>query len=92
MTQEQPRFAKWMGSLWLYTLLRFALFLALWGILLLVGLGGLLAALIALVLSVPIALFALSRPRAAVARQMEARVAARQHNRAELDDRLQHDE
>ncbi len=86
---EEPRFARWMGSLWLYTLLRFAMFLALWGLLLLVGLGGYLAALIALVLSVPLSLVLLSRPRAAVTAQLEARMAARQRDREDLDSRLQ---
>ncbi|MCW2494770.1 MAG: hypothetical protein JWQ77_694, partial [Jatrophihabitans sp.] len=31
--QRLPTFAKWMGSMWLYSLLRFGLFFALWGLL-----------------------------------------------------------
>ena len=59
---QGPSFVNWMGSLWGYTILRFGLFFALWGLLLLVGLGGLLAAAIALVLSVPLVARAAVRP------------------------------
>jgi O-antigen ligase len=78
-----------MGSMWLYTLLRFALFFALWGLLLLIGLRGLLAPLIALVLSVPLSLVLLARPRAAFTRQLEMRVAARRAERERLDSDLE---
>jgi hypothetical protein len=87
-TRAGPSFVNWMGSLWGYTILRFALFFALWGILVLVGIGGLLAALIALVLSIPIALVLLSGPRNRVAHQIEQRVDAHRVSRAELDSRL----
>ena len=60
-------FANWMGSLWGYTILRFGMFFALWGLLVLVGLTGLFAALVALVLSVPLSLVLLAGPRARVA-------------------------
>lgn len=89
---EQPNFGKWLGSMWLYTALRFGLFFALWGLLVLVGLGGLPAALLALVLSVPLSLVLLAKPRAAFTRQLEARVAARQVERENLDARLQQEE
>jgi O-antigen ligase len=78
-----------MGSMWLYTLLRFALFFALWGLLLLIGLRGLLAPLIALVLSVPLSLVLLARPRAAFTRQLEMRVEARRAERERLDSDLE---
>ena len=68
MSQPSPirtTFAGWMGSMWLYTVLRFALFFALWGIVVL-----------------------LARPRAAFARQLEARVDARRQARVELDSQL----
>ncbi len=81
-----------MGSLWLYTLLRFGLFFALWGLLVLVGVTGYYAALIALVLSVPLSLLLLAKPRAAFTRQLEARVVARQVERESLDTRLQKDD
>lgn len=81
-------FANWMGSLWLYTLLRFALFFALWGLLFLAGLRGLFAALIALVLSIPLSLALLARPRARVAANLEARLARQREARADLDARL----
>jgi hypothetical protein len=96
MAEEQdrtgPSFGKWMGSLWLYTLLRFGMFFALWGLLVLVGVTGYYAALIALVLSVPLSLVLLAKPRAAFTRQLEARVVARQAQRENLDTRLQQDD
>jgi Protein of unknown function (DUF4229) len=81
-------FAGWMGSMWAYTILRFALFFALWGIVVLLGVHGLFAALLALVLSVPLSFVLLARPRAAFARQLEARVDARRAARVELDAKL----
>jgi hypothetical protein len=78
--------------MWLYTLLRFALFFALWGIVLLLGVHGLFAAFLALVLSVPLSFVLLARPRAAFARQLEARVDARRVSRADLDERLESSE
>jgi hypothetical protein len=83
-----PSFTAWMGSLWGYTLLRFGMFFALWGILVLVGLGGLFAAFVALVLSVPLSLVLLSGPRNRVAQQMERRVDAARAARRDLDVRL----
>ena len=90
MTMERRKvtFGSWMGSMWLYTILRFGLFFALWGILVLVGLHGLLAPLVALVLSVPLSLVLLARPRAAFTRQLEARLDARRAEREDLDLRL----
>ncbi len=93
--QEQPQFGKWMGSMWLYTVLRFGLFFALWGILLLVGLESLFAALVALVLSVPLSVVLLAKPRHAFTAQLEARVNAQRARRADLDQQLDpegHDE
>lgn len=86
--RQSPSFVNWMGSLWGYTILRFGLFFALWGILLLVGLGGLLAAAIALVLSIPLSFVLLSGPRNRVAHNVEARIDAHRAARAELDTRL----
>jgi O-antigen ligase len=85
---QQPRFSTWMGSMWLYTSLRFALFFALWGILYLIGLKALLAAAIGLVLSVPLSFILLARPRARMAAQIEARMAAHRQARSALDNRL----
>jgi O-antigen ligase len=81
-----------MSALWLYTILRFGLFFALWGVLLLIGLGGFLAAALALVLSVPLSFVLLARPRAALARSVEARVESRRARRSDLDARLQGDD
>jgi Protein of unknown function (DUF4229) len=80
-----------MGSMWLYTTLRFGLFFALWGLLFLFGLHGFLAPVLALVLSVPLSLVLLARPRAAFTRQLEARVEARRIQRHELDSQLESD-
>jgi hypothetical protein len=80
-----------MGSMWLYTVLRFGMFFALWGLLVLVGLHGLFAAFLALVLSVPLSLVLLAKPRARFTKQLEARVNARKHDRAELDAQLDPD-
>lgn len=77
-----------MGTLWGYTILRFGMFFALWGILVLVGLGGLVAPLLALVLSIPLSLVLLAGPRNRVARQIEARVNASRAARRQLDVRL----
>ena len=88
--QSNPHstFARWMGTMWAYTILRFALFFALWGIVVLLGLHGLFAALVALLLSVPLSFVLLARPRAAFARQLEERVDARRRARVELDSKL----
>ncbi|HEU5267360.1 MAG TPA: DUF4229 domain-containing protein [Jatrophihabitans sp.] len=87
----QPGFGRWMGSMWLYTLLRFGMFFALWGLLVLVGLTGLFAALIALVLSVPLSLVLLRKPRDAFTAQLQARLDARHAARADLDAQLDPD-
>jgi hypothetical protein len=88
----QPSFAGWMGSMWLYTVLRFGMFFALWGILFLLGVHGFLAPLLALVLSVPLSFVLLAKPRAMFTRQLELRVERRKADRAALDARLEADE
>jgi hypothetical protein len=85
---ERPSFAGWMGSLWLYTLLRFVMFAVLWGLLYLLGLGPLTAALFGLILSVPLSYVLLARPRARLAHNIELRVQARQQYREDLDAQL----
>lgn len=87
-TPEQPSFAGWMGSLWLYTLLRFGMFAVLWGLLYVLGLAPLTAALIGLVLSIPLGYVLLARPRARLAHNIELRVQARQQYRESLDAQL----
>ncbi|HEY2297249.1 MAG TPA: DUF4229 domain-containing protein [Jatrophihabitans sp.] len=86
--RQAPSFANWMGSLWGYTILRFGMFFALWGLLVLVGLTGLFAALVALALSVPLSLVLLAGPRARVAQNVEQRVEASRAARRDLDQRL----
>jgi O-antigen ligase len=85
---EQPSFGRTMGAMWLYTILRFALFFALFGLLWLVGVTGFLAAIIALLLSLPLSYVLLARPRAAFAAVLEQRINARRERAAELDARL----
>lgn len=97
MTEQQPsepKFGNWMGSLWVFTALRYGLFLVLWAILYLLGLKGLhgfLAPLVALVLSVPLAFVLLAKPRARVARQIELRVEARRAHKDSLATELDPD-
>jgi O-antigen ligase len=91
MTQ-QPTFKRSMGAMWLYTVLRFGLFFALFGLLWLVGVKGFLGAVIALVLSVPLSFVLLARPRQAFARVLEQRVEARRQRQADLDAKLQGDD
>jgi O-antigen ligase len=88
----KPSFGNWLGSIWLYTGLRLALFLALWGILVLLGLSGLIAALLALLLSVPLAFVLLARPRQRVAQALEQRLAAQRARRDRLADELDPDD
>jgi O-antigen ligase len=85
---KQPTFAGWLGSMWLYTILRFGLFLALWGLIVLAGLHGLAGGLLAVVLSVPLSYVLLSVPRARFAARLEQRVNAHREARAELDEKL----
>ena len=93
MTHEhpEPTFGRWMGSMWLYTTLRFGLFFVLWGVMFLVGLRGFLAPLVALVLSVPLSYVLLARPRAAFTQQLELRLQARRQDREDLAHRLDPD-
>ena len=87
MTQP-PTFGRSMGAMWLYTLLRFGLFFALFGLLWLVGVKGFLGAIIALVLSVPLSFVLLAKPRAAFAAVLEQRMNARRARQTELDAKL----
>src|SRR4051812_20959220 len=94
VTEQQPvrsTFAGWMGSMWLYTTLRFGLFFALWGLLFLFGLHGFGAPISPLARSLPLSLVLLPKPRAAFTRQLEARVENRRIERQELDSRLESD-
>lgn len=88
----KPTFANWLGSMWLYTLLRIALFLVLWGIVVAAGLPGLLGAIVAAVLSMPLSYVLLARPRARLAANIEARINARREDRAALDAALRGDD
>jgi len=87
-SDRRSTFAGWMGSMWMYTLLRFGMFFALWGIVVLLGVHGLFAAFVALVLSVPLSFVLLARPRRAFVQQLEARVDSRRAARADLDAEL----
>ena len=89
--KQPPGFVNWMGSLWGYTLLRFALFFALWGLLVLFKVDTLFAALVAAVLSIPLGLVLLAGPRRRVAEQVERRMEAAREARRDLDSRLDPD-
>ncbi|MDQ1742716.1 MAG: hypothetical protein QOE23_1055 [Pseudonocardiales bacterium] len=85
---RRPSPGQTLGAMWLYTVLRFGLFLALWGLLWLARVPGLLAATIALVLSIPLSYILLRKQRARLAANLEARVTARQAHRHDLDSQL----
>jgi hypothetical protein len=85
---SSPSFSTWMGSMWLYTVLRFGLFLLLWGLLYVAGLSGLIGGFIAVVLSVPLSYVLLARPRARLAATVEQRITAQRAERARLDEKL----
>lgn len=86
--RKAPTFADWMGSMWLYTILRIGLFLALWGLLVLIGLHGIFALLVAAALSIPLSLVLLAIPRRRLAVKIEQRVDARREQRSTLDSQL----
>lgn len=88
----RPSAGQTLGAMWLYTLLRFAMFFLLWGLLWLARVPGLLAAVIALALSVPLSYVLLRKQRERVAANLEQRVTARQAQRHELDAKLSGDE
>jgi hypothetical protein len=81
-----------LGAMWLYSGLRFGLFFALWGLLYLFGVPALLGALIAVVLSVPLSIVLLAKPRAAMAANLEERMNHRREENEDLDARLNSDE
>ncbi len=89
MTVERPPTpGQTLRAMWLYTVLRFAMFFLLWGLLWVARVPGLLAALIALVLSVPLSYVLLRRQRAKLASNLEQRVNARQSRSSDLDAKL----
>jgi Protein of unknown function (DUF4229) len=87
-----PSFGRWMGALWLYTVLRVAVFGVLFGVLWLAGVPGFLGAVIAVVLSLPLSYVLLARPRAALSDTIEQRLAARHQRQMDLDARLRGDD
>lgn len=87
MTQP-PTFRRSFGAMWLYTVLRFGLFFALFGLLWLVGVKGFLGAIIALVLSVPLSFVLLAKPRHRFAAVLEQRIEARKQRQHDLDAKL----
>ena len=91
-TPSEPSFGRSMGTLWMYTGLRFLVFGVLFGLLWLVGVPAFLAAVLALGLSVPLSYVLLARPRAALAETVEARLVARRAHSDELSSRLKGDD
>jgi hypothetical protein len=85
---KPPTAAQSLGAMWLYTLLRFGVFFVLFGLLWLFGLGGFVAALIALVLSIPLSYVLLVGPRQRLAANLEQRINARRSKEADLDQKL----
>jgi hypothetical protein len=92
VTAEPEKQASWLRgyrAFWVYTLARFLLFGVIWAILWLVGVPYLFAALIAIVVSVPLSWFLLAKPRQAFAATIEARVAQRHDRSVDLGKRLE---
>jgi hypothetical protein len=85
----QPSFGRSMAVMWTYTLLRFGLFAAVWGLLVLFNVRGLLGLGLAVVLSVPLSWVLLARPRRAFAANLEQRMQARGYRRDDLAARLE---
>ena len=85
---RKPTAGQTLGAMWLYTLLRFGLFLVLWALLWLARVPGLLAGLIAVVLSVPLSFVLLRRQRERVAANLQQRITARQAQQQQFDARL----
>jgi hypothetical protein len=85
---DGPSFGRSLGLFWLYTILRFGLFGLLWLVLWLVGVGWLIAAAIAVVISIPLSWVLLARPRRALAANIEERVNARIDRVTQLNARL----
>ena len=90
--RQPPSPGQTMGAMWLYTVLRFGLFLALWGLLWLARVPGLLAGLIAIVLSVPLSYVLLRKQREKVAMNLEQRLTARQARTHDIDAKLSGDD
>ena len=89
---EHPGFGRSLGVFWFYTLGRVAVFGVLFGILWFFGIGGFLGAIIAVFVSIPISYFLLSRPRDALARNIETRVENSKMRRTTMDKRLSGEE
>jgi hypothetical protein len=89
---SEVSFGRSFGALWLYTILRFLLFGLLFAVLWLFSVPTFLAAVLALLLSVPLSYVLLARPRAVLAGNVEARLAARRARGEELNAQLKGDE
>lgn len=76
------------AALWIYTALRVLVFAVLLGLLWLFGLRGLLGAVVALALSLPLSYVLLARPRARLAASLEDRLDRRRVERDDLESRL----
>jgi hypothetical protein len=85
---EGPSARASLAALWLYTLLRFAIFFGILGLLWLIDVRGFLGAVIALVLSLPISFVLLAKPRARLASNLEQRLQSRRARESEFDARL----
>lgn len=76
------------AAFWLYTLARFALFFGLWAVQWVAGVPVVLAGIIAAVVSVPLSLVLLGKPRRAFAASLEDRIERRRTRARELDAQL----
>jgi ABC-type bacteriocin/lantibiotic exporter with double-glycine peptidase domain len=78
--------------MWLYSLLRIGMFLVLWGLLWVARVPVFLAAVIALVLSIPLSFVLLRKPRERLAQNLERRIQSRLSKSENLDAKLSGDD
>jgi hypothetical protein len=74
--------------MWVFSLLRIAIFLSVWGLLYLAKVEEFLAAVIALALSIPLSYVLLRKPREQLAINLERRIDARRFKAQRLDAKL----
>lgn len=83
-----PSATSTLGAMWVFTLLRLAVFGAMFGLLLLARVPGFWAAVIALILSVPLSFVLLSKQRQKLVDNIEQRVEAGKAKNQDLDNKL----
>jgi hypothetical protein len=81
-----------LSAMWLYSVLRIAMFGVLWGLLWVARVPVFLAAVIALALSIPLSFVLLAKPRQRLATNLERRIQLRVNKAQNLDAKLSGDD